>query len=96
MTKEESTKEGFTISNKLVMQIAALATAGAVGGGGISFMATPKDEIAGLKNSVDVVALTLQEIKSDMKHARIDMVRLEEKQKDFEARIRVLERDSSR
>ena len=84
---------GFVISKSMMMQASAFLMAGILGGGGgVSLMATPKEELASLKNSVDVVAMTLQEIKSDMKYARNDLVRLEEKQKDFEVRIRSLER----
>lgn len=84
---------GLVISKSMMMQGGAFLMAGILGGGGgVSLMATPKEELASLKNSVDVVAMTLQEIKSDMKYARNDLGRLEEQQKDFEVRIRSLER----
>lgn len=79
---------GVTINAKNLLNASLLAIAGAVGGGGISLASAPREELSSLKNSVDVVALTLQEIKSDLKHASSDRTRLQEQIKDIETRLR--------
>lgn len=78
----------ISISQKTLMQAAVFALAGALGGGGVSIASAPNDELSSLKNSVDVVALTLQEIKSDLKYASSERVRLQETIKDIEQRLR--------
>lgn len=84
----EQKPQGIVISSKSLLNATVIAVAGAVGGGGISLASTPREELSSLKNSVDVVALTLQEIKSDLKHASSEQARLEEVMKDIESRLR--------
>jgi hypothetical protein len=86
-----SSAEGFTVSPKMLMQVAAFALAGAVGGGGVSFAAGPKDELTALKTIVETVALSVNEISVDMRYARKERKDFKEQLDELKKRVRVIE-----
>ncbi len=101
--KEETivTSQGsVTLNTKTVIQIGALLLGAALGGGGVSFAASPaeplaqlKEEIERLKASVETVAVAAVEIKAELRQSRKTEERLEEAIKDHEERLRALERN---
>lgn len=79
---------GVFLNGKTLLQALAFAGAGVLGGGGVSIATTPATELSQLKSSVDAVALTMHEIRSDLKHATSDRARMQEQVKDLELRMR--------
>jgi len=82
---------GFVVNGKSLMQVAVFAIAGALGGGGVSFAATPKDELSALRTIIETVALSVNEIKVDMRHSDKERGDIRAMLKDHEDRIRAQE-----
>lgn len=92
---------GITISGKTMAYALALLLGGGAAGGGVSFASGPsKEDFAGLKNSVETVAVTAVEIKAELANARKerrdlegDLEKAEHKAEKLEERVRALEQE---
>lgn len=82
---------GITIQGKTLAQVAAIAVAAALGGGGVSFAAQPADELRDLRTVIETVALSVNEIKSELRFARETTEKIESRIDDLESRMRTQE-----
>jgi len=86
-TTNVAASSGIVIQGKTLAQVAAMALAAAIGGGGMSFASQPADELRSLKVSVDTVALSVNEIGVELRHTRLDADKLEKRVVDLERRL---------
>ena len=91
------------VNGKNAVQVAAFAVVAALTGGGVSFANNPKEDIAAataelkqeikdMADDVEVVALSMQELKSDLKHSRQKDDEQDKKLEDLEKRMRECEK----
>lgn len=90
--KDDDGGKGFFIDTKHMMQVGALILGGALGGGGMTFATRPADELKALKTVVETVALSVNEIKVELRYARERHDELNKKVADHELRLRALEK----
>lgn len=80
------------VSTRTLFQAAAFLLGGGIVSGGVTFATAPEQELKDLRQVVETVALSVNEIKVEMRYARENREDLEKRLEDHEERLRELEK----